>query len=238
MMKILRLMAQDDVARRIFGSLSNEVQSNRNPEWTMLRSALGSSMVFVVLASGQAQTPEPPIQTQADDYTRYELLAPGSAKFRILYEVTATTAGTTQFFNPIRKGSAASDEHGYDRYTGTPLTFDVVGRDVAHSGGVRGADSTGQYVRIHLARAVPTDGEARILIDKTYYDPKRYLEKDGLLVFSRPLGIKRNAVLLPVGYEIVSCNVPSQVIEEGDGRIGISFWNTLPAEAPLVLEAR
>lgn len=184
------------------------------------------------------QTSVPPIQTQADDYTRYELLAPGSAKFRILYEVTATTAGATQFFNPIRKGSVASDEHVYDRYTGTPLTFDVVGGDVAHSGGVRGADSTGQYIRIHLARAVPTDGEARVLIDKTYYDPKSYLEKNGLLVFSRPLGIKRNAVLLPVGYEIVSCNVPSQVIEEGDGRIGISFWNTLPAEAPLVLEAR
>ncbi len=32
-----------------------------------------------------------PRQTQEDDYTRYELLAPDSAQFRIYYEVTATT---------------------------------------------------------------------------------------------------------------------------------------------------
>ena len=33
-------------------------------------------------------------QTESDAYTRYELLAPGSAKFRIIYEVTATTPGS------------------------------------------------------------------------------------------------------------------------------------------------
>ena len=31
-----------------------------------------------------------PRQTQSDDYTRYELLDPSSASFRIVYEVTAT----------------------------------------------------------------------------------------------------------------------------------------------------
>ena len=193
---------------------------------------------LAVVAIGQQPTATPPIQTQSDDYTRYELLAPGSARFRIVYEVTATTAGATQFFNPIRKGSVASDEQVYDRATGVPLAFEVVGGDVARAAGVRGADSTSQYIRVRLARPVPSDGEARILIDKTYYDPKSYYEENGQLVFARPLGIKRNAIVLPLGYEIVSCNVPSQVIEESDGRISISFWNSLPAEAPLVVKAR
>ena len=49
-------------------------------------------------------------QTETDEYTRYELLAPDSGKFRITYEVTATTAGAKYYYNPIRKGSAASDE--------------------------------------------------------------------------------------------------------------------------------
>ena len=178
------------------------------------------------------------LQTQSDDYTRYELLAPGSASFRIYYEVTATTAGATQFFNPIRKGSVASNEHVYDRLTGAPLAFDVVSGDIARAGGVRNADSTSQYIRVHLARPVPRDGEARILIDKTYYDPKSYYEENGLLVFARPLGIKRNAIVLPEGYEVVSCNVPSQIIEERPGRLSVSFWNALPAEAPLVIKAR
>ena len=193
---------------------------------------------ITLATSAIAQQTTSSIQTQADDYTRYELLAPGSGRFRILYEVTATTSGARQFFNPIRKGSVASDEHVYDRYSGQPLQFDVVNGDIARAGGVRNADSTSQYIRVRLTRPVPTDGEARILIDKTYYDPKSYFEENGLLVFSRPLGIRRNAIVLPQGYEIVSCNVPSQVIEEADGRLSVSFWNALPAEAPLVIRAR
>ena len=57
-------------------------------------------------------------------------------------------------------------------------------------------------------------------------------------MFDRPLGIKRNSVVLPAGYELTSCNIPSQVIEEPDGRIAISFMNPYPSEAPLVIKAR
>ena len=84
----------------------------------------------------RAQTAAPPhdevylpaatTQTETDEYTRYELLAPGSASFRIYYEVTATTAGAKYFYNPIRKGSLASDESVYDAMLGTPLQFAVV----------------------------------------------------------------------------------------------------------------
>src|SRR5205085_6722761 len=43
---------------------------------------------------------------------------------------------------------------------------------------------------------------------------------------------------LPAGFELISCNYPSQVLREDDGRIAISFWNNTPAEAPLTLRAR
>jgi hypothetical protein len=59
-----------------------------------------------------------------------------------------------------------------------------------------------------------------------------------LIVFERPLGIDRNAVVLPTGYRLVSCNLPAQVLQEPDGRTKISFWDTSPAQAPLVLKAR
>jgi len=178
-------------------------------------------------------------QTESDAYTRYELLAPGSAKFRIVYEVTATTEGATYYFNPIRKGSVASNESVYDRATGKPLPFDVVGSAVAQAGGVRNRDTSQTYIRVKLARPVPANGgEARILIDKTYEDAASYFMRGDTLVFNRPLGIKRNAVVLPAGYEIISSNVPSQVLQEPDGKIGISFWNDSPAEAPVMLRAR
>jgi hypothetical protein len=180
-------------------------------------------------------------QTQSDDYTRYELLAPGTAKFRILYEVTATTPGSREFFNVIRLGSVASDEAVYDRMTGAPLAWDVVGMDVARAGGVGGRgpiDTAQKYLRVRLARAVPDEGEGRLLIDKTYYDPKSYYEDAGDIAFTRSLGIKRNAVVLPVGFELVSSNYPAQVLQEPDGRVAVAFWNNTPAEAPLVLRAR
>src|SRR5512146_1089904 len=188
---------------------------------------------------GGAQATRPAPQTESDAYTRYELLAPGSAKFRIIYEVTGTTPGATYYFNPIRKGSVATDERVTDRATGKPLEFDVVGSAVANAGGVRNRDTTQTYIRVKLARAVPADGgEARVLIDKTYEDATSYLMRGDTLVFTRPLGIKRNSVVLPAGYELISSNFPSQVLQEPDGRIGISFWNNTPGEAPLTLRAR
>jgi hypothetical protein len=185
-----------------------------------------------------AQTPSPPRQTESDAYTRYELLAPGSGKFRIIYEVTATTPGATYYFNPIRKGSIATDESVVDRASGLPLAFDVVGSAVAVTGGVRSTDSSQTYIRVRLAHPVPPDGgEARVLILKTYEDAASYFTRGDTLVFTRPLGIKRNAVVLPRGYELVSSTFPAQVIQEGDGRVGISFWNNTPSEAAVTLRA-
>jgi hypothetical protein len=210
----------------------------------MISSAPGNSwnsQAWLLLLSLVASAPiaaQPARQTQSDDYTRYELLAPGTAKFRILYEVTATTAGATHFFNAIRRGSVASDERVMDLATGRPLVFDVVNGRVARDGGVRGADSTGEYIRVTLARPVPADGETRILIDKTYYDTASYRVLGDTIVFARPLGIKRNSIVLPVGFELIASNYPAQILQEPDGRVKVSFWNNTPAEAPVQIRAR
>lgn len=199
-------------------------------------SKLPIALVILLAASpSPAQTTR---QTQADDYTRYELLAPGSGKFRILYEVTATTPGATHFFNAIRRGSVATDERVTDLMTGLPLQFEVVNGAVARAGGVRGADSTGEYIRVTLARSVPTNGETRLLIDKTYFDTGSYRMAGDTILFDRSLGIKRNAVVLPAGFELVSSNYPAQVLQETDGRLKVSFWNNTPAAAPLRIRAR
>ena len=198
-----------------------------------------AKLVLAALILAPALAHAQAAQSEADSYTRYELLAPGSGKFRILYEVSATAPGATHYFNAIRKGSIATDERVTDRATGKPLEFDVVGHAVARAGGVRGNDTTQTYIRVKLARPVAANGgEARVLIDKTYEDAASYFTQGEVIVFNRPLGIKRNSVVLPRGYELVSCNFPSQVLQEADGRIAISFWNNTPSEAPLMLRAR
>ena len=190
-------------------------------------------LLFLTAAPAGAQN------RSEDEYTRYELLAPASGAFKIVYDVTAVTPGATHYFNPIRKGSIASDESVIDLATGQPLRFEQVTGAAARASGLPNADVEGEYIRVALARPVPPDGgEARIRIIKTYTDPKSYFVQGDTIVFDRPLGIKRNAVVLPPGYELVACNIPAQVLEEQDGRVGVSFINTYPAQAPLVIRAR
>lgn len=200
--------------------------------------------VFPVIASAAASAadgiylPTATTQSETDAYTRYDLLSPDSGKFRITYEVTAATAGARHFYNPIRKGSVASDEAVLDAMTGLPLPFEVVsGAEARKDPLMPDADPDTDYIKVTLARPVPVNGQARLVILKTYEDSKSYYLDGGTLVFDRPLGIRRNKVVLPAGYEVVGLTVPSQILAEADGRIGVSFVNGTEGEAPLVLRA-
>lgn len=178
-------------------------------------------------------------EREADEYTRYELLDPESAQFRILYEVTAIEAGATAYFNPIRPGSEASDESVIDLATSKPLPFEVVSGGEARASGLPDANLPMDYIRIQLPRPVPKEGGIRLLIEKTYKDPESYLRKGpDRIVFFRTLGIRRNAIVLPAGYELTFCNAPAQVLTEPDGRFSVSFMHPGPEAFPLVIEAR
>jgi hypothetical protein len=202
-----------------------------------LGALVAAAAVLAASWSADAQGRRQP--QEANGYTRYELLAPGSGKFRIIYDITAVRPGATAFFNPIRKGSVASDESVTDMATGQPLKFAQVSGESAKTTGLPEADPASDYIRVELAHPVPAGGgEARILIEKTYEDAKSYRVDGQDLIFDRGLGIKKNAVVLPKGYVLETCNYPSQVTQEADGRIRVSFYNITPGEAPLKLRAR
>jgi hypothetical protein len=183
-----------------------------------LRLAPGFVLLAAVIASGQ--------YVSSDAYTRYELLAPETHQFRIYYEVTETAPGARFFFNPIRPGSEASDEAVYDVATGKPLKFEVVTGKQAKLDDPRGTfNPETSYIKVHLAYPVPARGEYRIRIDKTYKDQATYYTEGDRIVFKRSLSIPRNSVVLPAGYEIVSCSVAAQVLSESDGRVKLAFMN-------------
>src|ERR1700737_2557519 len=161
----------------------------------------------------------------ADEFTLYELLPPESHQFAITYDVTQAREGAELFFNPIRPGSIASKERVVARASGDDLQFDVVsGKEAKTSGLVseKTADDA-QFIRVHLPGPVPKGGQTRIRITKTYTDAASYDLKDGQLVFERPLGIKRNVVVLPKSWELVGCASPGIVSTDADGRVRISF---------------
>ncbi len=206
-------------------------------------STRSSVLAFVlVLAWSVAAVPAPaqaPLQTQADSYTRYDLQDPDSHAFRIVYDVSATTPGAVRYFNAIRVGAEESVHGVTDLMTGGALSWEVVDGATARGSGHPRASLEGRYIMVELARPVPpSGGEARLRIDKTYVDEESYYSEGADIVFSRSLGIPRNSVVLPAGYELVSVNHPSQVRSGEDGRIHVSFMNRGPGALELEVRAR
>jgi hypothetical protein len=167
-----------------------------------------------------------PAQTVQDEYAVYDLRAPDTASFRTVYEVAFTTAGATVFHDAIGAGlttAAAADDEVVDVMTGAPLKYSV----------------SSTSVDVTLARAVPADGgQARLRITRTYKDAKNYRRDGDGLIFDRAVPIRHAAIILPAGYHLTDCNVPSQVLADPNGRIRVSFIYQAPGTAALVLKAK
>jgi hypothetical protein len=181
--------------------------------------------IAIALVLGAPLLAQPP-QTVQDEYAVYDLLAPDTQSFRAVYEVSVTTAGATVFADRIGSGlttASRSDDAIVDVMTGSPLKFAV----------------TNTAIEVQLARPVPADGgQARLRITKTYQDVKSYRrDRDGF-VFDRAIPIRHAAIILPAGYQLTECNVPSQVLADPDGRVRVSFMSQAPGAAALILKAR
>lgn len=176
----------------------------------------------------------------ADEFTLYELLPPETHQFAITYDVTATREGAQFFFNPIRPGSVATKERVIERSTGKELKFEVVEGKEAKTTGLVPPETPdkAEFIKVHLPGPVPRGGETRIRIFKTYTDPASYTINDDQLVFTRPLGIKRNVVLLPKGWELIGCASPAMVSTDADGRVRVSFLNDRDDQLPVKIVAR
>lgn len=181
-----------------------------------------------------------PLLRAEQAYTLYDLQPPSTHSFDIVYDVSSDREGAAYFFNPIRKGSVSSKESVIDLYTGKPVEFAEVDASVARASGlVRGKiDDDQKYIRVKFLHPVSKNGEVRIRIIKTYTDPPSYYDKDNTLVFDRPLGIKRNVVLLPAGYELIRSESPAIVSTDADGRVRVSFLNDRDDQLPVKIVGR
>ena len=191
--------------------------------WTFALTFLGAAVLFA-----------------EDDFTVYELLAPNTHKFAITYDVATSVAGSPFYLNPIRQGSRASDEHVLDLATGKDLKFEIVDGKTAKAAGLRSGNTpdAALFLKVHLAAPVPKGGQARIRIIKTYEDAASYYGDQRQIVFDRGLGIRRNVVVLPAGYELIGCSVPAIVSTQPDGRVRVSMLNDRDDELPVKITGR
>ena len=175
--------------------------------------------------------PTPPVTrlfTQ-DAYTEYTILEPGSGEFRIRFLPEETRVGATELVNATRGGSEGSGIEVYDPRTGKPLPFTY-----EHEG----TDPNDHAIHAKLPIPVPEGGVGRVLIYKTYKDPRTYMMHGDDIVWVRSLSGYRLGVLLPKGFAFISSNVAAQLTTTADGRLKLAFANPSGQSNPVTIHAR
>src|SRR6266540_6427513 len=163
-----------------------------------------------------------------DAYTQYELLEPGSESFRIIFLPEETRAGATELVNATRGGSEGSGVEVYDPRTGKPLRFTYE---------QQGSDPENHQIRATLPMAVPEGGIGRVLIYKTYKDPRTYMMNGNDIVWVRSLSGYRLGVVLPRGFAFTSSNVAAHMTTTADGRLKLAFANPSGQSNPVTIHA-
>lgn len=174
--------------------------------------------------------PTPPVGrlfTQ-DAYTEYAILAPGSESFRIKFLPEENRPGATVLVNATRGGSEGSDVEVYDPRTGKPLQFTYA---------PAANDPETHEIRATLPRPVPQGGIGRVLIYKTYKDPRTYMMHNEDIVWVRSLSGYRLGVILPLGFAFTSSNVAAQQSVTSDGRLKLAFANPSGQSNPVTIHA-
>jgi hypothetical protein len=171
-----------------------------------------------------------------DSYTEYALLQPGSEQFRIRFLTEESRAGATELVNATRGGSEGTDVEVYDPRTGKPLPFTYEVQGETHA------------IHAKFTAPVPPGGIGRVLIYKTYKDPRTYQVyseanptygiEAGDISWVRSLSGYRLGVVLPKGYGILSSNIAAQASTLADGRIKLHFANPSGLSNPFTLHAR
>src|SRR5947207_5106724 len=85
---------------------------------------------------------------------------------------------------------------------------------------------------------VPQGGVGRVLILKTYKDPRTYMLHGDDIVWVRSLSGYRLGVLLPKGFAFMSSNVAAQLTTTADGRLKLAFANPSGQSNPVTIHAR
>ena len=162
-----------------------------------------------------------------DAYTEYALLEPGSEAFRITF-LPEARPGATELVNATRGGSEGSGIEVYDPRTGEPLKFVYEPSP---------NDPESHQIRATLPAKVPEGGIGRVLIYKTYKDPRTYMMNGKDIVWVRSLSGYRLGVVLPKGFAFTSSDVAAHMTTTADGRLKLAFANPSGQSNPVTIHA-
>jgi len=194
-----------------------------------------AGLLFTGLGSGPLPQTQPQLQTEQDALSRIELQSPDEGSFKLIHEVAATTPGATTYALRLREGTQPRSFAATDLMTGATLTS---GGARMFSGTTPGSNVAWRSLIVTLARPVPKDGQGRIRIVMDASNPRMFHREGDHVSFVLTSIPPRGTIVLPAGYELLSCDIPVQVLSEDDGRIAVSFMQQIPGDATLSLTAR
>lgn len=194
----------------------------------MTRIVVAGLMIGATALFAQA----PPAGEQ-DAYTRIELRDPGIGSFKVTHDVAVTTVGARDYTWALWPGTQASNVKGIDLMTGAAFpNIRILG---SASGG---ADPRMSAVQLPLARPVPKDGLGRIRLEMDVNNSQVFKATGRTASFTLPLRAPRGTIVLPAGYELLSADIPAQILSEADGRIVVSYMHQMPPGTTITLTMR
>ena len=194
------------------------------------------TLVVVLLFCSASLFAQAPPTGEQDAYTRIELRDPATGAFKVTHEVAVTATGVRQYEFSLWPGTQVSPPKATDLMSGATLSTEM--RVVtAMPTGVESTRSPGA-IRVTLARAVPKDGQGRIRIEMEPRNSQMFKRTGQVASFTMPLRAPRGTIVLPAGYELLSTDIPAQILSEADGRIVVSYMHQMPPDATMTLTMR
>ena len=201
----------------------------------MIRASALCFLLVPVIGAAQATTP--PLganrggrlseRARQDREIVYFLQQPETHAFDLYHDYTESRPGVDNYLNVVRGGSKASNPSALILDTGEKLKVETLAGAKITEAKLDIGEPVTPATEVVVIRfpAVKQGQSVRLRISETYTDPGRYGVVGDELVWDRAFGRPANAMVLPQGWYLTNCSIPTTVSMEPDGRVRLDFIN-------------
>ncbi|MEW5914960.1 MAG: hypothetical protein AB1762_01085 [Gemmatimonadota bacterium] len=216
----------------------------------MIRTAFRVRVLVVMIALGVAPASAQTLganragrlseRARQDREIVYFLQQPETHAFDLYHDYTESRPGVDRYINIVRGGSKASNPSARILDTGEALEVRTLRGDEIAAERIDIGEAVRPESEVVLIKfpAVQQGQSVRLRISETYTDPSRYAVVNDELVWDRAFGRPANAMVLPLGWMLTNCSIPTTVSEMPDGRIRLDFINPRPDDIAVLVTAK
>ncbi len=170
----------------------------------------------------------------------YFLQQPETHAFDLYHDYTESRPGVDKYINVVRAGSKVSNPSAKILDTGESLATETMSGAQILAAKLDIGEEVKPETEAVVIRFPPVKAgqSVRLRISETYADPNRYFVNGDELVWDRAFGRPANAMVLPAGWMLTNCSIPTTVSVTEDGRIRLDFINPRNDDIAVLVTAR